>query len=102
MSDTLNVTEKYRGWVDPAHKEAMDMAVFAAALLEPHADHLARFLEAEATSHSVMPIVNPTLYRDLINSPHFAAQVRIAKAALAFSREVEATRHEVQPGGDSK
>lgn len=93
--------EKYRDQVDPQHKQAMDAVGFAFMVLGPHADQLKRFLEAEERSHSVMHITDPTAYGDMLASKSFALQVRMAKAATAFIRELEAVKAEATPSQEA-
>lgn len=88
--------EKYRDRIDPFHQMAMDSVAFANMAMGSHREHLEHFVEAERRSHSVMHITDPTLYRDMIQSKSFALQIRMAKAALAFLREIEAISEEVQ------
>jgi len=89
------LTDTYRDKVDPAHKMAMDAIGMAAFLLAPNRPAIERFLEAERQSHTIGLILDPTLYRDQIQSKNFALQVRIAKAALAFLREIDAVGGEL-------
>lgn len=88
-------SEKYRAAVDPAHKLAIDSIAFAFQLLEPQTAHIVKFLEAEQRSHALGPILDPTFYRDQINSKNFALQVRMAQAARAFISELSAVMNEV-------
>ena len=87
---------KYTDKVDPKHKMAMDAIGFAFQMLDTQADHFDQFLEAERRSHTVGHIVDPTLYRDQINSESFALQVRAAEAAQAFIREMRAIQFAVK------
>jgi hypothetical protein len=91
----MDPAEKYRDQVDLAHKMAMDAIAFANQLLEPQAEQIDRFLDAERQSHSIGHILDPTLYRDQINSDSFALQVRMARAAQAFLREMAAIKSEI-------
>lgn len=74
------------------HKMAMDAVGFAAQLLTPQADALGRLVEAEREMHSYLHITDPTLYRNALHNRNLAAQVRLAKAALAFVLEVQAVK----------
>ena len=91
----MDPSNKYKDQLDPIHKMAMDAIVFANQLLEPHTAQIDRFLEAEQRSHSIGHILDPTLYRDQINSQNFALQVRMARAARAFIRELASIKAEL-------
>lgn len=81
MTDTA---EKYRDKLDPDHKMAMDMAIRAYATVKMVEAQLRKVHDAERQSHSIGHIVDPTLYRDQINSKSFADQMKIINAALSF------------------
>lgn len=88
----MDPSQKYRDKVSPDHKAAMDAVVFASQLVEPYSDEIDKFLKAESEAHSFGHIVDPTLYLDMINSKNFALQVRMAKAAQAFIREMASVK----------
>ena len=87
--------EKYADRVDPEHKAAMEIVASALYMMEMVKPHLERFLDAERQMHVVGHILDPTLYRDAINSQGLAAQVRIARAALSFVNEFQQVRKEL-------
>jgi len=87
--------EKYRDQVDPEHRMAMEAIAFAFQMLEPCSPQITRFLDAERHSHAVGHILNPTLYRDQINSRSFAQQVELARAADVFIRAVRKVKMEI-------
>lgn len=85
----MDPSSKYADKVDPMHRAMMDMATGAFHTLSMVEGQIDRFLDAEHSSHSIGHIVNPTLYRDQINSKNFAAQVAIAKAAKSYLSAVK-------------
>lgn len=80
-------------------KMAMDAVGFAAQLMTPHAEALGAFVKAEQESHSYMHIVDPTLYRRMITDKNFLAQVKLAKAGLAFILAVQQVKAELVAAG---
>jgi len=84
------------------HKMAMDAIGFAAQMLTTQVDTLAALVEAERQMHSYMHITNPTLYRKAMNDKGLKQQVRLAEAALAFVREVQAVKAECEHGAEEK
>ena len=84
------------------HKMAMDAIGFAAQMLTTQVGTLAALVEAERQMHSYMHITNPTLYRKAMNDKGLKQQVRLAEAALAFVREVQAVKAECEHGAEEK
>ena len=85
MSDPA---EKYRDKIDPAHQIAMDTIVNSYHTMTLFRDHVTKTLEAERHSQSVGHILDPTLYRDAINSKSWRAQVQIMEATIRFLDDV--------------
>ena len=85
---------------DIVHRMAFEAIGFAAQLLTPQADYLARLVEAEHGMHSYMHITDPTLYRAAIHSKQLAQQVKLARAALAFILEVQSVKAELGIAGE--
>jgi hypothetical protein len=85
MSDPA---EKYRDKLDPTHQLAMDTIINSYRVMEMFRDHVAKTLEAERSSHSIGHIVDPTMYRDAIQSKSWRAQVQIMRAAQTFIDDV--------------
>lgn len=85
MSDPA---EKYRDKVSPQHRLAMDSLALARELMQPHYDHLKSVIDAERHSHSIGPFVDPTLYRDMIQSRSFQQQLKVIRAAIRFLDEI--------------
>ena len=83
---------------DIEHKMAMDAIGFAAQLLTPQAEYLAKLVEAEQSMHSYLHITDPTLYRQAINSDGLRQQVDLAKAAVAFVLAVQTVKVEIADG----
>lgn len=81
MTDTA---EKYRDKVDPEHKMAMDITIGVYGNLKMVEEQLRKIQDAERRSHSIGHIIDPTFYRDQINSKSFAEQLKIINAAIAF------------------
>lgn len=92
MSDPA---EKYRGRVSPEHQMAMDAVGFARHLLDQHREKFDALLKAERDAHSFGHIVDPTLYRDMIQSKSFALQIKLVRAAVAFLDECDAVAREI-------
>lgn len=80
---------------DIKHKMAFDAIGFAAQLLTPQAGILETLVSTEIQMHSYLHITDPTLYMRAMNSKGLDQQVRLAKAALAFVREVQAVKVEI-------
>lgn len=97
MADPM---ERYRDKVDPRHREAMQAIGMAAMILTPHADQLERLLKAEREAHSILHIVDPTLYRDMIGSKNFAQQIELARAAQAFLLAAQAVADDLLEPAD--
>jgi hypothetical protein len=94
MSDPA---DKYRDRVDPMHKMAMDAIGMARILLNTYKDQYDTLIEAERSAHSIGHIIDPTLYRDMINSKSFAQQIKLCRAAQTFLRHVNAVADEITP-----
>lgn len=90
---------KYRDRVAPEHELAMQAVGMARMML--NAEHVRPQLElldtSERHAHSVGHIMDPTMYRDMINSKSFAQQMRLVRAALAFLRETDAVAADINP-----
>lgn len=80
---------KYKDQVDPEHKLAMDVTIGVYGNLKMVEAQLRKVQEAEQRSHSIGHILDPTLYRDQINSKSFADQMKIISAAIAFIDEMD-------------
>lgn len=82
------------------HKMAFDAVGFAAQLLTPQADYLGKLIEAERSMHSHMHITDPTFYRRAMNDKNLAAQVKLARAAVAFVLAVQEVKGDLGLGDD--
>ena len=92
MTDTA---EKYKDRLDPEHKMAMDMVIGQYHVLKMVEEQLRKVDEAERRSHSIGHIVDPTFYKDQINSKSFEHQMVIIRAALAFIHKIDAIKSEL-------
>ncbi len=88
--------KKYAGKVDPKHALAMSSIGLMQQILKPHREQFERLINAEKSAHSHMHILDPTLYRDMLNSRSFAQQIRLVTAALKFINEVDAVARELE------
>jgi len=77
------------------HKMAIEAIGFAVQVLATQVDTLAALVDAERQMHSYMHITDPTLYIKAMNDKGLKQQVRLAKAALAFVREVQHVKAEI-------
>jgi len=93
--------QKYQDRVDPQLRMAMDIAIGGYHTLKLVETQLRKVDEAELRSHSIGHIVDPTLYRDQINSKSFAHQMVIIRAALAFIGTIDALKSELVAAGES-
>lgn len=96
MSDPA---DRYRDKLDPIHKMAMDAIGMARMLLNTYSEQYNKLLAAEVEAHSYGHIMNPTLYRDMINSKSFAQQIKLCRAAQTFLCEVNAVAEELEKNG---
>lgn len=87
--------EKYRDNVSPEHRTAMQAIGMARVVLSGHREVLQRLIDSERHMHNVGHILNPTLYRDMIQSRNFERQTRVIRAALRFLDEVDAVAKEI-------
>ena len=85
----IDLAEKYRNNVSTEHKLAMDTIGFLYQTLKAVKPHLETLLEAERQMHNIGHILDPTLYRDMIYSKSFQAQIKVARAALQFVNAVD-------------
>jgi hypothetical protein len=92
MADTA---AKYRDKVDPEHAVAMQAIGFARQFLGQHRERYEALLKAEQDMHSFGGMIDPTMYRDMLNSKSFDQQTRLIKAALAFLKEADAVADEI-------
>lgn len=79
------------------HKMAFDCIGMAAQLLTPQAEYLGRLIESERAMHSYMHITDPTLYMRALSDKGLAAQIKLAKAAVAFVLAVQQVKSELSP-----
>lgn len=77
------------------YKTAMDSIGFAAQLLTPQTETLAALVKAESQMHNILHITDPTLYIKASNSKNLAAQVKLARAALAFVLAVQEVKSDL-------
>lgn len=77
------------------HETAMELIGFAAQLLTPQAEYLAKLIEAERSMHGYLHVTDPTLYRQAIHSDSLRQQVDLAKAAVAFVLAVQKVKDEI-------
>ncbi|WP_316172442.1 hypothetical protein [Bradyrhizobium sp. SZCCHNRI2049] len=68
---------------------------FARQIMQQHAAHFERFIKARQRMDSVGHILDPSLYRDVINSRSLAQQVELVQAAMTFLRAIEKVAAEV-------
>lgn len=87
---------KYADRVSPEHKMAMDAICIFRNLVGQHRAQFEALLKAEQNMHSIGAILDPTLYRDMIQSPSFARQIRLVRAALKFLDECDAVAAEIE------
>lgn len=90
----MDTGAKYRDKVTPEVKMAFETIAFAADMVGPWVPVYQETIDAEQRMHSVGHILDPTMYRDMIWSKNFALTLRMAKAAVAFHKEIEAVREE--------
>ncbi len=55
-------------------------------------EHVEAFLAETERMHAVMPILDPTAYRDIIHNPDSERWVRLVRAFLTFRREIDAIK----------
>jgi hypothetical protein len=89
--------DKYGDKLDPRHKMAMDAIGFMHQVLSPHREQFETLVKATRDMHSIGVILDPTLYRDMLYSKSFDQQIRLARAALTFLRDVDAVKAELEP-----
>lgn len=89
--------EKYRDKVSPEHTMLMNTIGFAYQLMEAQRQQLRLFLDAERSAHAVGHIIDPTLYRDMINSESFAQQLVLCRAAEAFLAACDEVKAKTMP-----
>jgi hypothetical protein len=92
MSDP---SEKYVDRVSPEHRAAMEIVTSSYHMMRLVESQLRRLDNAEQQSHSIGHILDPTLYRDQINSKSFVMQMKVVRAALAF---IDSVREAVRDG----
>lgn len=80
--------EKYREKLNPTHQLAMSTIINSYQVMEMFEDHVRATLDAERRSHSIGHILDPTLYRDAIESQSWRAQVQIMEATIKFLDDV--------------
>ena len=75
---------KYRDRVDPQHEIAMQAIGLARMMLADYREHFERFRQARRNMNDFGGLLDPTLYRDMLQSKSFAQQERLIAAAVAF------------------
>jgi hypothetical protein len=93
MSDPA---EKYRDKVSPSHQAAMAAIGIMRMMLNQHRAHFDELLESERRAHSIGAILDPTLYRDMIQSKSFAQQIRLVRATVAYLKELDEVAAELE------
>lgn len=85
--------EKYKDKLSPNHKLAMDTIASCSLMLNYFRPHFEEIIKSESSMHSVGAILDPTMYRDMIYSKTFAQQMRLVRAALAFLKEIDEVKN---------
>lgn len=94
---------KYARHSTPEHRAAMQAVGIARAMLGEHRERYDALLESKRQMDNVGWLLDPTLYRDVLASRRVARQIRMAEAALAFLREVDAVADETaREGADAE
>lgn len=91
----MNIEEKYRDKVAPEHRMAMEAIGIMRMMLAPHRAQFEKLVDAEHRMHSIGHILDPTLYRDMIQSKNFALQLRLVQAALTFLKTIDEVAAEI-------
>jgi hypothetical protein len=94
----MDTADKYVDKVSQQHVTEMALVVQAYQLIKLAEPHLRTIDEDEIRSHSFMHITNPTLYKDMINSKKFAAQMNVIRAARQFLAVCEQCLSDFQGG----
>ncbi len=87
MTDAI--TEKYKDKVTPEYRAAITAIHFAAGMLQNHKAIYDSLLEGKRYMDNVGGLLDPTLYRDLLQSKNFERQLRLVQATLTFLAAVD-------------
>lgn len=86
---------KYADRVSPIHQAAMDSIGLAAQLLGQHRDQFERILKSKDYMDNVGGLLDPTLYRDMLQSKSFAHQLSLIRATITFLDEIDKVRNDL-------
>lgn len=76
-------------------EQAMPLIGLVGHILTPQKEAMQALVSSEQQMHTVLPIIDPTLYNRAMGDAGLAQQVRLCKAALHFLAEFEAVSAEV-------
>ena len=89
---------KYADRVAPEHRHAMGAIAIARTLLHAHRGQFEAVLKAEQDMHNFGGLLDPTLYRDMLQSQSFAQQqLVLIKAAIAFLDQLDQVAAAIEP-----
>lgn len=91
----MNIAAKYADKVSPEHKMAMEAIGMFRLMLSQHRPQFEALLKAKNDMDNFGGLLDPTLYRDMIQSKSFEQQIRLVKAALAFLDAVDLVAAEI-------
>ena len=86
---------KYRDKVDPEHAIAMQSIGLARMVMTQHRARFEELLKARQNIDSIGIVLDPTLYRDVLDSKSLAQQLRMVRAALAFLDQIDEVAKEI-------
>jgi hypothetical protein len=90
----MDTGAKYADRVDPGFRMAMELVASSYRTMKMVESELAKVDEAERRSHAVA-VLEPTLYRDQINSKQFARNMKVVRAAISFIKAVDEVAEEL-------
>ena len=93
-NETASASEELTVSFEELHAKAFDSVIKAANMMGSNRNLLQKFIRAEEQSHSIMPILNPTFYREMQNSTNIKLQLKLAEAAIAFLRSFDEVKRE--------
>lgn len=92
----MNIEAKYADKVTLEYRMAMEAIAMFRFMLSPHRQQFEALLKAKRDMDNFGGLIDPTLYRDMLQSKGFAQQIKLVEAALVFLNVVDTVANEIE------
>jgi hypothetical protein len=99
------ITEKYakEGKRDaPATWAALECIAMLRIVLGQHREAMELLVEKDKQMDNIGGLLHPSLYRDMISSPNYKANIRLVKATLKYLDEIDEVTEVLRRGSEQQ